>query len=199
MITINRNTHKNLNFKVNAFFALRISKVSHSQNNIPKYLWRQEFIILPNMGNFVWEKPLVMFETFTLPSMALRKAHIFVKVVFPFFPSDLSVFYKTFSSYYLLLGCSQLRTSHFEDIWIGLKLKVKTFIWPHIFRLANRAPALPGKNLMSSGHFTLHKVFCPETHLGFGVWGTPGSGVWVGRVMLVLRTFPVWVGRSVQN
>jgi len=46
--------------------------------------------------------------------------------------------------------------------------------------LANQAPALPGKNLMSlcnpSGHFTSHKVFSPMTHLGFGVWGTRGSG-----------------------
>jgi len=32
------------------------------------------------------------------------------------------------------------------------------------------------------------------THLGFGVWGTPGSRDWVGGVMLVLRTFPELVG-----
>jgi len=61
--------------------------------------------------------------------------------------------------------------------------------------LANWAPALPRKYLMSlrypSGHFTLHKVFSPVTHLGFGVW--------VGEIMLVLRTFPELVGRSVQN
>jgi len=37
------------------------------------------------------------------------------------------------------------------------------------------------------------------THLGFGVWGTPGSGGQVGSVMLVLRTFHKLVGRSVQN
>jgi len=37
------------------------------------------------------------------------------------------------------------------------------------------------------------------THLGFGVWGTLGSRGWVGRVMLVLRTFPELAGRSVQN
>jgi len=42
-----------------------------------------------------------------------------------------------------------------------------------------------------SGHFTLHK--------GFRVWGTPGSRGRVGGVMLVLRTFPELVGRSVQN
>jgi len=36
-------------------------------------------------------------------------------------------------------------------------------------------------------------------HLDFGVWGIPGSRGWVGRVMLVLRTFPELVGRSVQN
>jgi len=72
-----------------------------------------------------------------------------------------------------------------------------------IFSLANRAPALPGKNLMSlrhpSGHFTFHKVFSLVTHLGSGVWGTLGSRGWVGGVMLVLRTFPELVGRSVQN
>jgi len=37
------------------------------------------------------------------------------------------------------------------------------------------------------------------TRLGFEVWGTPGSGGWVGGVMLVLRTFPELVGRFVQN
>jgi len=42
-----------------------------------------------------------------------------------------------------------------------------------------------------SGHFTLHK--------GFRVWGTLGSKSRVCRVMLVLRTFPELVGRSVQN
>jgi len=35
--------------------------------------------------------------------------------------------------------------------------------------------------------------------LGFGVWGTPGSGGRVGRVRLVLRTFLKLVWRSVQN
>jgi len=73
----------------------------------------------------------------------------------------------------------------------------------YIYRLANRALALPGKNLMSlrhpSGHFPFNKVFSPVTRLGFGVWGNPGSRGWVGRVMLVLRTFPELVGRSVQN
>jgi len=47
--------------------------------------------------------------------------------------------------------------------------------------LTNRAPALPGKNLMSlryqSGHFILHKVFSPMTRLGFRVWGTLGPGI----------------------
>jgi len=33
----------------------------------------------------------------------------------------------------------------------------------------------------------------------FGVWGTLGSGGWLGAVMLVLRTIPGLVGRSVQN
>jgi len=33
----------------------------------------------------------------------------------------------------------------------------------------------------------------------FGVWGTLGSGVRVGAVMLVLRTIPGLVGRSMQN
>jgi len=50
-----------------------------------------------------------------------------------------------------------------------------------------------------SGHFMLHKVFSPMTHLGFEVWGTPGPRGWVGVVMLVLRTFPELVWRSVQN
>jgi len=45
----------------------------------------------------------------------------------------------------------------------------------------------------------LHKVFSPVTHLCFGVWDTPGSGGQVGGVMLVFRTFPELVGRSVQN
>jgi len=45
----------------------------------------------------------------------------------------------------------------------------------------------------------LHKVFSPVTHLGFGVWGTLGSRSQVGGVMLVLRTLPELVGRSVQN
>jgi len=75
--------------------------------------------------------------------------------------------------------------------------KQSFFIWI----LANRAPALPGKSLMSlrhpSGHFTLHKVFSPVTHLDFGVWGTLKSRGRVGGVMLVLRTFPELVGRSV--
>jgi len=42
-----------------------------------------------------------------------------------------------------------------------------------------------------SGHFTLDK--------GFRVCGTPGSRGRAGGVMLVLRTFPELVGRSVQN
>jgi len=51
-----------------------------------------------------------------------------------------------------------------------------------------------------SGHFTLHKVFSPVmTHLDFGVLDTPGSRGQVGGVMLVLRTFPELVGRSVQS
>jgi len=61
----------------------------------------------------------------------------------------------------------------------GKGLKVLNL--PLYIILANRAPALPGKNLMSlrhpSGHFTLHKVFSPVTHLGFEVWGTRGLGV----------------------
>jgi len=46
---------------------------------------------------------------------------------------------------------------------------------------------------------TLHKVFSLVTHLGFRVWATPGSRGWVCGVMLVLRTFPELLGRSVQN
>jgi len=45
----------------------------------------------------------------------------------------------------------------------------------------------------------LHKVFTPLTCLGFGVWGTLGSRGRVGGVMLVLRTFPELLGRSMQN
>jgi len=80
---------------------------------------------------------------------------------------------------------------------------VRRLVTLNYLKLANRAPALPGTNLMSlchpSGHFTLHKVFSLMTRLGFEVWGTPGSGGWVGGVMLVLRTFPELVGRFVQN
>jgi len=67
--------------------------------------------------------------------------------------------------------------------------------------LANRALALPGKltEQYKGTHFTLHKVFSPVTHLGLGVWGNPGSRGRVWGVMLVLRTFPELVGRSVQN
>jgi len=45
----------------------------------------------------------------------------------------------------------------------------------------------------------LHKVFSPVICIGFGVWGTLGSGGLVGRVILVLRTFPELVCRSEQN
>jgi len=73
----------------------------------------------------------------------------------------------------------------------------------YIYKLANWAPALPGKHLMSSrhssGHFRLHKVFSPMTSLHFRVWGAQGFRGWVGGVMLVLGTFPELVGRSVQN
>jgi len=50
-----------------------------------------------------------------------------------------------------------------------------------------------------SGHFLQSKVFSPVTPLDFGVWGISGSRGRVGRVMLVLRTFPELVGMSVQN
>jgi len=36
-------------------------------------------------------------------------------------------------------------------------------------------------------------------YFGFGGRGTPGSGGWVSGVILVLRTFPASVWRSVQN
>jgi len=45
----------------------------------------------------------------------------------------------------------------------------------------------------------LHKVFSPVICLCFLVWGTPGSGGQISGVMLVLRTFPELVGKSVQN
>jgi len=53
--------------------------------------------------------------------------------------------------------------------------------------LANRAPALPGKNLMRL------------RLLEFRSLGYPGVRGRVGGVMLVLRTIPGLVGRSVQN
>jgi len=49
-----------------------------------------------------------------------------------------------------------------------------------------------------SGHFTIHKVFSPMTHLDFE-FDTPESRGQVGGVMLVFRTFPELVGRTVQN
>jgi len=62
--------------------------------------------------------------------------------------------------------------------------------------LANQGLSLPGKNLM---HFLQSKGLSPVICLDFGVWGTPGSGGQVGRVLFVLRTFPELVWRSVQN
>jgi len=62
--------------------------------------------------------------------------------------------------------------------------------------LANQGLALPGKNLM---HFLLSKGLSSVICLGFGVWGTQGSGGQVGRVIIVLRPFPELVWRSVQN
>jgi len=43
------------------------------------------------------------------------------------------------------------------------------------------------------------KVFSPVICLGFGVLGTQGSGGRVGMVIVVKRTFPELVWRSVQN
>jgi len=57
----------------------------------------------------------------------------------------------------------------------------------------------PGAARKKFDELTLHKVFSPVTHLDFRVWGTPASRGGVGRVILVLRTFPELVGRSVQN
>jgi len=57
----------------------------------------------------------------------------------------------------------------------------------------------PGTAQEKFDELTSHKVFSPVTNLGFGVWGTPGSRDQVGGVILVLRTFPELVGRSVQN
>jgi len=69
------------------------------------------------------------------------------------------------------------------------------------WRLANRAQALPGKitKQYKGTHLDIlrYTKFClpwPIWVLEFGVpWGQ------VGEVMLVLRTFPELVGRSVQN
>jgi len=47
-------------------------------------------------------------------------------------------------------------------------------------------------------HFLLSKIFSSMICLDFGVCGTLGSGDWVGEVILVLRTFPELVWRSVQ-
>jgi len=57
----------------------------------------------------------------------------------------------------------------------------------------------PGSAREKFDELTLHKVFSPVTHLGFEVWVPPGSRGRVCGVMLVLRTFPELVGRSVQN
>jgi len=46
----------------------------------------------------------------------------------------------------------------------------------------------------------LRKVLSPVRPIWVFEFGaTPGSRCWVARVMLVLRTFPELVGRSVQN
>jgi len=91
----------------------------------------------------------------------------------------------------------------FPSLTIHILSLQQTLLTRIIFKLANQASALPGKNFMSLrhpfGHFTLHKVFSPVIRLGFGVWGTLGSRVRVGGIMLLLRTFPELVGRSVQN
>jgi len=41
-----------------------------------------------------------------------------------------------------------------------------------------------------SGHFLYSKIFSPVICVGFGVWGTLGSGGQVGGVKVVLRAFP---------
>jgi len=46
-------------------------------------------------------------------------------------------------------------------------------------------------------HYT--KFFSCHICLRVGVWGTPGSGGWIGGVLLVLGTFLELVWRSVQN
>jgi len=68
-----------------------------------------------------------------------------------------------------------------------------------IYRLA--MPCTGTKNIKSypAEHFTLHKVLSPVTCLGFRVWCTLGSGLWVGRVIIVNRTFSELVSRSKQN
>jgi len=48
-------------------------------------------------------------------------------------------------------------------------------------------------------HFLQNKVFSPVICIGFGYWGNPVSGGWVGRVRLVLRTFLELFWKSVQN
>jgi len=54
-------------------------------------------------------------------------------------------------------------------------------------------------DLLANAFFEYQSFFLQWICLGFGVWDTQGSGGQVGRVKLVLRTFPELVRRSVQN
>jgi len=61
---------------------------------------------------------------------------------------------------------------------------------------AKRGPVLLGTKYFLTEHFTLHKVFSRMTHLGFGVWDSPGSGGHVGRT---IRTISLQVILTVNS
>jgi len=73
----------------------------------------------------------------------------------------------------------------------------------HLLNKFDKVPVLWFYSLCRQPLVTMRLKLSPEAiHSllsSFGVWGTLGSGGRVGAVMLVLRTFPGLVGRSVQN
>jgi len=74
-------------------------------------------------------------------------------------------------------------TQLFFQINIWAVKSVELSLLNFILKLANRAWHCPKK---------FNAFFCKAKFIfpGFGVWGTLESGGWVGRVILVLRTFP---------
>jgi len=89
---------------------------------------------------------------------------------------------------FLVLGQKYARIGPGPISTLAIKGKLFKSDWESFFYLilANRAPALPGKNLMSlrhpSGHFTLHK--------GFRVWSTPGFRGRVGEGHACVKNLP---------